>query len=102
MSAVTLLWGHSKATYREEKDPIKIAFVSIELEAKPSGISNGVSRAPECRSGGETQKERRFVVFSVGLLLEEVGASVVFDLITGHFKNTIGTGSLGVTESRGH
>lgn len=94
-----LLMKTSRLTYREEKDPVEIAFVSIEFESKPSGISNGVSRAPESRSGGEPHKKRRFVVLWVGLLLEEIGASIVFDFITSHFESSVGTSSFGVTES---
>ena len=76
-----------------------MSLVSIKFESKPSGISNGVSRAPESRSGGEPHKKRRFVVLWVGLLLEEIGASIVFDFITSHFESSVGTSSFGVTES---
>jgi len=87
-------------TYRPKEDPVEITFVSVELESKPSGIPNSVGRASKSRSSGKAQEKRCFVVLWVGLLLEKVGASVVFDFITGHFKSSISTSPFGVTKSK--
>lgn len=50
----------SRLAYRKEKDPVEIAFVSIEFEGKTSSISNSVSRAPESSRGGKPQKKTAF------------------------------------------